>query len=118
MLGERGGWTSGPPLDIDVRGGEAIADVWRQRMDVLGFLVMTVRSTVVLSADDYRIRSRTVLSEYGRRTDGAGVDMYGSYADELVIEDGEWVYLSRSLSVIYRDTPAIAGTVFTPWEDS
>jgi hypothetical protein len=112
-----GVWTSGPPLDIDVSGADRIAEVWRQRMSVLEFLVMTVRSTVVISASDERIEARTVFSEFGRRTDGSGVDMYGSYSDVLVLEDALWVYLNRSLKVIYRHTPTVAGVVFTRWTD-
>ena len=112
-----GVWTSGPPLDIDVRGGDEIGRIWRERMSVLEFLVMSVRSVVVTSATDGRIESRTVLSEYGRRTDGTGVDMYGSYADVLVVEDGTWVYARRTLAVIYRDTPTLPGGLFTPWND-
>jgi ketosteroid isomerase-like protein len=112
-----GAWTSGPPLDIDVRGGDEIGRVWRERMSVLEFLVMSVRSTVITSQTEERIESRTVLSEYGRRTDGTGVDMYGSYADVLVVEDGRWVYQRRALSVIYRDTPTLPGGLYTPWTD-
>ncbi len=102
-------------MDIDVSRGDEIARVWRHRMARMEFLVMTVRSTVVTATGDDRIESRTVLSEFGRTTDGNGVDMYGSYSDVIVTEDGRWVYRRRSLDVIYRGTPTVPGVVYAEW---
>jgi hypothetical protein len=110
-----GRWSAGPPLDFDVSGGDEIERTWRQRMSTLEFIVMTVRSVVAEAVAEERIEARTVLSEFGRKSDGSGVDMYGSYTDVVIREDGRWVYLSRSLDVIYRDTPTLSGAVYTPW---
>ena len=108
-----GRWSAGPPLDLDVSGGDAIERTWRQRMSTLEFIVMTVRSVVADAVSEERIEARTVLSEFGRKSDGTGVDMYGSYTDVVIRVDGSWVYLSRSLNVIYRDTPTLSSRCWT-----
>jgi ketosteroid isomerase-like protein len=108
-------WDVGPPFSFRLRGRSAILEIARTKISEEDFVVQTPHATVIwLDGDRARAHStmREVVSGRGGAT---GLQMLGTYADQLMKSDGEWYFTSRVFRVTTAHLTAPAGDCYKEW---
>lgn len=108
----QGVWELKPPMSIKVEGIEQILATFTQLLENWEFFVQMVHSGVVAIEGD-RATARWCMNEIGRSTVGKGFVNYGLYEDELVRENGIWLFAKRTYHFAYVDEPSLPGQVFS-----
>jgi hypothetical protein len=110
-------WADGATWVVDgrgtYRGPDEITELfWRLRMrqELAVQRVVSGRAVVVTET---RASGRWVIHSL-TRTDGAGAELVGIYDDEYICERGQWRFLERAFSPLYRGPVTLDGTVFPP----
>ena len=83
------------------------------------FFRTTLRGVITLDGDRAAVRSPT--TEYARRHDGHGYNNVAFYQDELVRQNGTWLFVSRRYYYVWIDSSSpIPGSAIDlpPLQDS
>lgn len=80
-----------------------------ERMEVL---VQTTSGMVIEVQDNERATARSLLNELGRNKETKErMHSVAFYEDELLKENGKWLFKKRTLSLVYNDTLPVPGNV-------
>jgi len=93
-------------------GRDEIVDFWQSAVDQLDVVVQLVHNGTV-EVDGDSAHGRWYISEHLRRSNGAPGMLLGWYDDTYARVDGEWLFTSRNLTLLYHGAPDLSGD-FTP----
>ncbi|MEN3950290.1 nuclear transport factor 2 family protein [Iodidimonas sp. SYSU 1G8] len=94
-----------------VKGRESIRKIWEQAMAGFPFAVFLVQPAIVEVNGDTGT-SRSYVTEILGTPDGNSFRVYGCYNDEVVREDGKWVFKSRRYARLYQGPVDLSGEKF------
>lgn len=94
-----------------VKGRENIRKIWEQAMAGFPFAVFLVQPAIVEVNGDTGT-SRSYVTEILGTPDGNSFRVYGCYNDEVVREDGKWVFKSRRYARLYQGPVDLSGEKF------
>src|ERR1700676_1967805 len=96
---EDGVWDVGKPFDFLTQGRSSIVEIARAKISEQDFVIQTPHATVIwLDGDRARAHS-TVREVVSGRGGATGLQMLGTYADQLMKSGGEWCFTSRVFRV-------------------
>jgi ketosteroid isomerase-like protein len=102
-----GVWRVPPPFNANHAGRDNIRKRLADRRAQVDLVVMMVGTVVAVEASPGLIRGRTTIHETGRLDAERGLDVLGLYDDELIQNEGEWLFASRTLNLLaYSDVPS------------
>jgi uncharacterized protein (TIGR02246 family) len=104
-------WEVGAPLDFTVRGGRQIVAELREKMRPSQYVVQTPHAIIVQVQGD-TATARSTIHEVCRFADGTGLEMTGTYFDELVRTTGGWRFRRRVFCCTYLNPRPPEGTVY------
>jgi ketosteroid isomerase-like protein len=108
-------WDVGKPFSFRVQGRSSVVDLARTKISELDFVIQTPHATVIW-LDGHHARAHSTMREIVSGAGGtAGVQMWGTYADELVRSDGEWRFTSRVFRVTTANLTAPVGDCYKEW---
>jgi uncharacterized protein (TIGR02246 family) len=106
-------WHIPEPFNIHAVGRDEIVAIVAAAFEGLAFHVQTIGIFVIDTVDAERARMRTTVHEVARQLDGTGILLFGVYDDECVRLGSEWRFKSRTLQLLYTDSPALPGAVYS-----
>ncbi len=95
-----------------MNGRQAIVEYWVGRMDDFDVVVQLAHNGQA-TVDGERGSGRWYISEHMQRRDGTTGLLLAYYDDAYSLVDGQWLFDSRSITVLYRG-PADLGAPFSP----
>lgn len=108
-------WDVGKPFNFRMQGRSSILDVARTKISEEDFVIQTPHATVIWLDGD-RARAHSTMREVVSSAGGAkGIQMMGTYADELIRSSGEWRFTSRVFRVTTINFTAPAGERYKEW---
>jgi ketosteroid isomerase-like protein len=108
-------WDVGKPFNFRMQGRSSILDVARTKISEEDFVIQTPHATVIWLDGD-RARAHSTMREVVSSAGGAkGIQMMGTYADELSKSGGEWRFTSRVFRVTTINFTAPAGRCYKEW---
>ena len=104
-------WKIGPPINMEFKGKENMAASVSHMLGLWDFFVqMNGPGVVTINGD--KATARFYLNEIARKADDkSGNYNLSMYEDELVKENGKWLFLKRSYHTIYQDAPVYKGLI-------
>ena len=94
-----------------MRGRDNIRKTWEGAMAGFPFAVYLVQpANDEVNGDKGTCRS--YVTEILSTTDGTSFRVYGCYNDEVIREDGKWVFKSRRYSRLYQGPVDLSGQKF------
>jgi hypothetical protein len=112
---EDGVWDVGKPFDFLAQGRSSIVEIARAKISEQDFVIQTPHATVIwLDGDRARAHStvREVVSAGGGAT---GIQMFGTYTDELIRSGGAWSFSRRVYRVTTIDLSPPVGDCYKVW---
>lgn len=92
-----------------IEGREAIGETWSQIMSgIPAVFHVYFNGTAELDDSDGTGTGRWYVGEF-LALDTGTIAMYGYYDDEYVLVDGEWLFLTRTLTPLYRGPADMSG---------
>lgn len=108
-------WDVGQPFGFRLEGRKTILEVASTKISEEDFVVQTPHATVIW-VDGNKARAHSTMREVVRSKGGtAGMQMLGTYADELVKIDGEWRFKVRTFRVTNIEFRPPAGDCHREW---
>ncbi len=106
-----GVWKIGSPINMEFKGQENMGSSVTQMLGLWDFFVQLSTSGVVTINGD-KATARFYVNEIARKTsDKSGNYNLSMYDDELIKENGKWVFLKRTYNTIYQEAPDYKGLV-------
>jgi len=105
-------WDVGAPLSFQAQGARPIVALLREKMEVAEFVVQTPHAPRIW-LNGHSARARTTIHEICRFRDGAGLEMRGTYYDELLRLAQGWRFRRRVFRVTCFNAVAPAGQAFS-----
>ncbi len=100
-------WHLGPGRSVE--GRPAIVDLWVKAMGGMAAVVQMVNNGAVhFDGDGDSATGRWYINEHYVRTNGATGLLLAHYDDTYVVEDGEWLFASRTLVPHYQGAPDLS----------
>jgi len=90
------------------RGRDNVVSMWKKAMEGYPFAVFIVLPGIV-DVDGETATMTSYVEENLEGTDGNGFRVYGCYKDNLVKENGKWVFKERHYNVLYRGPVSFDG---------
>jgi ketosteroid isomerase-like protein len=104
-------WKIGPPINMEFKGKENMGASVTHMLGLWDFFVQLSGPGVVIINGD-KTTARFYVNEIARKTDDkSGNYNLSMYEDELVKENGKWVFIKRSYNTIYQEAPQYKGLV-------
>lgn len=104
-------WIIGAPINMEFKGKENMSDSVTHMLGLWDFFVQLTGPGVV-NIDGDKATARFYVNEIARKSDDkTGNYNLSMYEDELIKENGEWVFLKRSYHTIYQDSPSYTGLI-------
>jgi ketosteroid isomerase-like protein len=111
LWAKNGVWKIGPPINMEFKGKENMGKSVEKMLGMWDFFVQ-MPSASVITMDGDKATARFYVNEIARKTsDKSGNYNLSMYADELIKEDGKWVFVKRTYNTIYQDAPTYKGLV-------
>ena len=111
-------WDVGAPFNLRPEGRKAIVDLASTLISENDFVIQTPHATVIWIDGD-AARARSTMWEMVRGPGGAtGLQMMGTYADQLVRSNGEWLFTIRVFRVTTINMVAPVGDLYKEWVKS
>jgi hypothetical protein len=106
-----GVWKIGAPINMEFKGKDNMGSSVTHMLGLWDFFVQLTASGVVDINGD-KATARFYVNEIARKTDDkSGNYNLSMYQDELIKENGKWVFLKRTYNTIYQDAPTYKGLV-------
>ena len=106
-----GVWKIGPPINMEFKGKENMGISVTHMLGLWDFFVQ-MNGPGVIEVNGNKATARFYVNEIARKTDDkSGNYNLSQYADELIKEDGKWVFLKRTYNTIYQEAPNYKGLV-------
>ncbi len=111
LWAEEGTWTIGPPINVEFKGKANMGSSVVQMLARWDFFVQLTGPGVIQVNGD-KATARFYVNEIARKADDkTGNYNLSVYEDELIKENGMWVFLKRSYHTIYQEAPQYTGLV-------
>jgi ketosteroid isomerase-like protein len=107
---EDGVWDVGAPFAFRIEGNKKIVAHLRELMGPSEYVVQTAHAKVVW-LDGNQAKARSTIHEVCRFKDGTGLEMAGTYYDDLIRDDKGWRFKKRTYRCIYFNPQPPAGQV-------
>jgi hypothetical protein len=108
-------WDVGKPFDFIAQGRSSIVEVARTKISEQDFVIQTPHATVIW-LDGGRARAHSTVTEVVSAGGGAtGIQMFGSYADELIRSGGGWCFSRRVYRVTTVNLSPPVGDCYKEW---
>jgi SnoaL-like domain len=106
-----GVWKIGDPINIEFTGKESMDVSVTQMLGLWDFFVQLTGPGVITITGD-KATARFYVNEIARRAeDKMGNYNLSMYEDELVKENGNWLFSKRSYHTIYQEAPTYNGLI-------
>ncbi|GAB2583358.1 nuclear transport factor 2 family protein [Spirosoma areae] len=105
-----GAWLIGEPINRQFSGKISMGESLVHMLGLWDFFVQLTGPGVVL-VEGERAYARFYVNEIARGKDGTGNYNLSMYEDELIKEDGQWLFHKRTYHTIYQDAPDYRGVV-------
>lgn len=111
LWAKEGVWKIGPPINVEFKGKENMGASVIKMLGLWDFFVQ-MPSALVIQVNGDTATARVYVNEVARRSD----DKHGNYnlsmyEDELIKEDGKWVFIKRTYHTVYQDAPDYKGLI-------
>jgi ketosteroid isomerase-like protein len=104
-------WKIGSPINMEFKGKENMGTSVTHMLGLWDFFVQLSGPGVVTIKGD-KATARFYVNEIARKTDDkSGNYNLSMYEDELVKENGKWVFIKRIYNTIYQEAPQYKGLV-------
>jgi ketosteroid isomerase-like protein len=104
-------WKIGAPINMEFKGQENMGTSVTHMLGLWDFFVQLSGPGVVTINGD-KATARFYVNEIARKADDkSGNYNLSMYDDELIKENGKWVFLKRSYNTIYQEAPNYKGLV-------
>lgn len=104
-------WKIGPPINMEFKGKEKMGESVTHMLGLWDFFVQLSGPGVVTINGD-KATARFYVNEIARKTDDkSGNYNLSMYDDELIKENGKWVFAKRTYHTIYQEAPNYKGLV-------
>lgn len=108
-------WDVGKPFDFIAQGRSSIVEVARTKISEQDFVIQTPHATVIWLDGD-RARAHSTVTEVVSAGGGAtGIQMFGTYADELIRSGGGWCFSRRVYRVTTVNLSPPVGDCYKEW---
>jgi SnoaL-like domain len=113
LWAKNGTWKIGPPINMEFKGKENMGGSVTHMLGLWDFFVqMTGPGVITINGE--KATARFYVNEIARKTeDKSGNYNLSQYSDELIKEDGKWVFAKRTYNTIYQEAPNYKGLVQT-----
>ncbi len=106
-----GVWKIGPPINMEFKGKENMGGSVSHMLGLWDFFVQLTGPGVITINGD-KATARFYVNEIARKADDkSGNYNLSMYDDELVKENGKWLFVKRSYHTIYQDAPNYKGLI-------
>lgn len=106
-----GVWRIGPPINMEFKGKENMADSVMHMLGLWDFFVQ-LTGPGVIQVQGEEATARFYVNEIARKTDDqSGNYNLSMYEDRLIKDNGQWLFLERTYHTIYQDAPHYTGLV-------
>lgn len=109
-------WDVGAPLDFQMQGARQIVALLREKMRPSQYVVQTPHA-IIVKVKGNEATARSTIHEVCRFADGTGLEMMGTYFDELVKQAGRWRFRRRTYRCTLLNPQPPAGQVFRTFDD-
>jgi hypothetical protein len=97
---ENGTWDVGPPFNFKPQGRAAISELVREKIAENDFVLQMPHASMIWLEGE-RARAHTTVQELVRAPQGkGGIQLLGTYVDEIVRDAGTWRFASRVFRVV------------------
>lgn len=104
-------WKIGPPINVEFKGKENMGASVTRMLGLWDFFVQLSGPAVVNIKGD-TATARFYVNEIARKADDkSGNYNLSMYEDELIKENGKWVFLKRTYHTIYQEAPQYKGLI-------
>ncbi len=104
-------WKIGPPINMEFKGKEKMGESVTHMLGLWDFFVQLSGPGVVTINGD-KATARFYVNEIARKADDkSGNYNLSMYEDELIKENGKWIFQKRSYNTIYQEAPNYQGLV-------
>lgn len=104
-------WKIGSPINMEFKGKENMGNSVTHMLDLWDFFVQLSGPGVVNINGD-KATARFYVNEIARKTsDKSGNYNLSMYEDELIKENGKWVFQKRTYNTIYQEAPNYQGLI-------
>lgn len=111
LWAEDGVWKIGSPINMEFKGKEKMGSSVTHMLDLWDFFVQLSGPGVVNINGD-KATARFYVNEIARKADDkSGNYNLSMYEDELIKENGKWVFQRRSYHTIYQEAPDYGGLI-------
>lgn len=104
-------WDVGEPLNFTVQGSRQIVAVLREKLQPTKYMVQTPHA-IIVRVQSGTATARSTIHEVCRFSDDTGLEVVGTYFDELVKESGSWRFRRRNYRCTFLNPLAAGGQVF------
>ena len=108
-------WDVGAPLNFTVQGGRRIVAELREKMRPSQYVVQTPHA-IIVTVQGATATARSTIHEVCRFADGTGLEMTGTYFDELVKLAQGWRFRRRNYRCTYLNPHPPAGQAHRVFE--
>ncbi len=110
-------WDLWEPLNVKKEGIEAIMKEVMATVETLELFVQMTHSIAISEVSESTAKAIVTLNEIGKPFKGSSFpfpSMYilAIYFDDLVKENGQWVFAKRTYKVAYWDTNTLQGAIY------
>jgi hypothetical protein len=106
-----GVWKIGAPINMEFKGQQNMGSSVTHMLGLWDFFVQLSGPGVVTINGD-KATARFYVNEIARKTDDkSGNYNLSMYQDELIKENGKWVFLKRTYNTVYQDAPTYKGLI-------
>ncbi len=104
-------WKIGPPINMEFKGKANMGGSVTHMLGLWDFFVQ-LTGPGVIEVIGNKATARFYVNEIARKTDDkTGNYNLSQYSDELIKENGKWLFLKRTYNTIYQDAPSYKGLV-------
>ncbi len=104
-------WKIGPPINMEFKGKENMGASVSHMLGLWDFFVQ-MNGPGVITINGDKATARFYVNEIARKADDkSGNYNLSMYEDELVKENGKWLFVKRSYHTIYQDAPVYKGLI-------
>ena len=106
-----GVWKIGPPINMEFKGKEKMGGSVSHMLGLWDFFVQ-LTGPGVITIDGDKATARFYVNEIARKADDkSGNYNLSMYEDELLKENGKWLFAKRTYHTIYQDAPNYKGLI-------
>ena len=104
-------WKIGSPINMEFKGKENMGASVTHMLDLWDFFVQ-LSGPAVVNINGDKATARFYVNEIARKTsDKSGNYNLSMYEDELIKENGKWVFQQRTYNTIYQEAPNYLGLI-------